>query len=276
MSIELVKSIEEYNLERFEKKMMHICSPLFKNSKITFFEYNKLFSDRSRVTLTTNIDWFYNFYNSGYYKNGMYHKDLITYKSGCDMWDCTGRFPIIEVAKENFKIDHGFTIIERSSNFCEFYHFGSCPGESNIINFYFNKLDMLKRFISYFKCEAKKILELSFKDRIKYIVNDERDVITQISTNTINEFFEETSFSRFYFNINDTQSYLTRQEMKVAQSLIQGKTAREIAIILNISSRTVESFMSAIKKKLGCYKQTQIVYKLLSIGLDKVINNNQG
>src|SRR3989338_8040869 len=56
--------------------------------------------------------------------------------------------------------------------------------------------------------------------------------------------------------------YLTVREYECVDYLIRGKTAEEIAIILNISKRTVETHVQNIKRKMNCYNQFRLGYLL--------------
>lgn len=59
---------------------------------------------------------------------------------------------------------------------------------------------------------------------------------------------------------------LTPSESEVAFYLIRGKTAKEIAQILNRSIKTIHTHVSNIKTKLKCHRKAQITEKLLSLG----------
>ena len=46
--------------------------------------------------------------------------------------------------------------------------------------------------------------------------------------------------------------------------LFLGKTAKEIARPLNISSRTVEVYLNNIRLRLGCYMRAEVIARILS------------
>ncbi len=62
---------------------------------------------------------------------------------------------------------------------------------------------------------------------------------------------------------------LTEREHEIAQFVIQGKTAKETAKLLELSYRTVERHLDNIKLKLNCVKKSELVVKLLKEGLCK-------
>lgn len=78
---------------------------------------------------------------------------------------------------------------------------------------------------------------------------------------------------RFHRNINlcfeivDRYPDMTSRETQVAFFLLRGKTAREIAGILNLSYRTVQHHIERIKNKMSCLTSTQLIELLLCLGL---------
>jgi len=271
MSIKLLQNIESFELDILESKIKKICSPLFSSTKLTFFEYNKSFLDYSRITVTTNAEWVYTYYNSGYYTKGMHHRHVKTYRKGYNYWNSAGRNVVNNLAKDNFNIDNGFTIIEPSSDVCEFYHFASMAEEKNTLNFYFNYINLLYRFIAYFKCEAQDIISYYSKNRIRLKADTSENIINN------NAYLEEGKLfpvKKFYFQLNDKCQYLTNREIDIATWILNGKSSEEIGIILGISKKTVDAHVDSIKAKLDCFKQSQVIMKLIDLGFNKIIGKH--
>jgi len=63
------------------------------------------------------------------------------------------------------------------------------------------------------------------------------------------------------------QAELTPKERQCVYHLVKGKTVKEIANALKISGRTVETHLTQIKQKLGCYTRAQIIDKVFNEGL---------
>jgi DNA-binding CsgD family transcriptional regulator len=59
---------------------------------------------------------------------------------------------------------------------------------------------------------------------------------------------------------------LSKQQQACVFLLMRGKTMKEIASILNLSVRTVESYFALIKLKLGCNNKSQIIEKAINSG----------
>ena len=59
---------------------------------------------------------------------------------------------------------------------------------------------------------------------------------------------------------------LTKREKDVFVLLVQNKSTREIAEILNISEKTVRNHISNAMQKLGCKGRAGAVIELLKLG----------
>lgn len=64
---------------------------------------------------------------------------------------------------------------------------------------------------------------------------------------------------------------LTTRECECVFLLIRGKTAKEIASLLSLSKRTVESYIENIKNKMNCQNKAEILVKAISNGYQNQI-----
>lgn len=60
--------------------------------------------------------------------------------------------------------------------------------------------------------------------------------------------------------------YLSKQETLCLHYTIEGKTAKEVALIIGLSYRTVESYLAHIKVKLNCRTKSELIDCALSGG----------
>lgn len=56
---------------------------------------------------------------------------------------------------------------------------------------------------------------------------------------------------------------LSKREQEVIYHMIDGLTAKQIARSINISHRTVETYLDRIKSKLNCRNKYEIIIKIL-------------
>lgn len=70
-----------------------------------------------------------------------------------------------------------------------------------------------------------------------------------------------------YELLNQHTSFnLTEKQECCLFLMIRGKTAKEIAKILNLSHRTIEGHIDALKYKLNCQRKSEIIEKMLDNG----------
>jgi len=63
------------------------------------------------------------------------------------------------------------------------------------------------------------------------------------------------------------QNVLTARENQCAYYLLDGMTAKEIGKELELSPRTIESYIDNIKCKLLCKNKAQLIVQLIKISL---------
>ena len=147
-----------------------------------------------------------------------------------------------------FKYTNGVTLVQTYSEYQENYHFCSSKQNSNSESFLLENIHLLEKFVFYIKEKifSHKDIKSAFLTRFlldsdskyhskKSIINDKLDL--------------DINVSKFY--LNDSQ-YLTLREMEVLQYVIRNRSSKEIARLLNISHRTVETFVEKIKFKMSC------------------------
>jgi DNA-binding NarL/FixJ family response regulator len=63
---------------------------------------------------------------------------------------------------------------------------------------------------------------------------------------------------------------LTRRQREVLQLVAEGKTMKEVASILSISTRTAESYKYEIMRTLGIHTSAELIQYAIKIGLIRV------
>ena len=65
-------------------------------------------------------------------------------------------------------------------------------------------------------------------------------------------------------------AHLSKRELECLDWIAKGKTAEMVAMILNISPRTIKAHVKNIKRKLGCFNYFQ-----LGMAYEKLMQNLQ-
>jgi len=89
---------------------------------------------------------------------------------------------------------------------------------------------------------------------------------TYINLNLFDQKFRNSKDEPVIYILNQEHSPLplSKQQQSCVFLLTRGKSMKEIAAILNLSVRTVESYFNVIKFKLGCNTKSQIIEKAIN------------
>lgn len=240
----------------------NICKPLAKLG-ITYFHYIKSYHDNSRISLSNHQAWSEHYYNKKYYQNPAFDKTPAKNKNSCYLWLNFKDKLVFKELRESFNIDHGLTLAKPSNDHCEFYYFGTNAENDQILSFYLNNFILLERFCQYFMSEAYDIIQHAEKARLKIPKAEKRLVQTasEISAEEtlIESFIAETTVKTYRFSHQGKLISLSARQVACIQGLLQGETAKSIANKLNISFRTVETYIDDVKQKVNCHRKLDLI-----------------
>lgn len=237
-----------------------ICEPL-KLLHIDYFLYVKRFKDGSSIYLTNKPDWQLTYFEQYYYLISDFDDPDKHYANGMFLWSSLKEQEIYQALRNQFGIDHGITISKVYEDCTEFFHFGANQNY-NIINFYLNQFDALKRFMSYFKDKAWELIETISASRIILPKRQSTSFSAlELMQSSLNLFQELTACDRYYVSNTRSDIYLTKREMECLHWYSRGKSADEIGTILSLSKRTVESHLLNSKNKINYYKKNQFAFE---------------
>lgn len=268
----LSTEIKNYIKMTSSDELQPILNPL-RHLKITYFLFIREFLNGSRLWLTNNGQWSEHFYSKGYYKISAFEDPVEERIQGVYLWKYLRGQEVFQEARENFNIGNGMTLVEKHDKEMDFFHFAGDSSQADICCSLTNNIDMLSRFAKYFRYQAKKLIniaEINMVDVPKPEARIKEGPITAISSDDVNNFFKEIGNGRYYLGGDMTNEYLTQKEVECLQWCIRGKTLEEIALILSIAKRTVEAHVDSVKRKLRCYKQFELGYKLAKNGFIEI------
>ena len=141
-------------------EIKRLCQPLRDYLGISSFVYRKNYFDGTEINLSNQPQWVEHFYTQkDLIKNSVFDKHPDHYTSGFVLWSqLEGHQEILSRAK-SFHIDHGITVVKKVHDGIELFYFGTCDNNPSIVNNYLNNLDLLERFILYFKSQAAGIIK---------------------------------------------------------------------------------------------------------------------
>lgn len=248
--------MSNFNKTIFEAQsaeVIEICKPL-KLFNIDYFLRTRFYKDKSYSLLTTHPLW----------TNYVLQKNLVGW---VDFFSLTpGEYLERDLIKESlifeekqFNIFDRFLITSTHKNYVDTYFFAVQKPHTGIINFYYNHIDLLRKFIDYFECKSEKLFKKADYNRIikpsflldTYSVNP---MLFQINDQKKKSFLKLIGGRD-----NSVYQKLTLREKECIENIAHGKTAKDIARIINISYRTVEKHLENAKIKLGLFSKNQLV-----------------
>jgi DNA-binding CsgD family transcriptional regulator len=72
---------------------------------------------------------------------------------------------------------------------------------------------------------------------------------------------------KYYFQIEGCTEYFTKREFEVFRQLLNGATAKKIAMQSNLSCRTIEFYIQNIRDKMVCQRKTDIRERAIELGM---------
>lgn len=249
-----------------------IVGPL-KRLGILYFTYMRNYPDYRQIYLSNDSNWVEAYYGHCLYETSQFQLAPDSYRSGKVIWPSQSNLPVYRYARDHLNSDNGITIIKRNNEHTEFYFFSSSVGNDQIVNVYVNYLDMLEKFILYFNNRAEKIFAKAERDKIimpshLYQQDTNRIKLNLPAVDIINNIINDMRIKNYRIkHKNYSNVRLSSRELECIFLYYTGKTAKETALLLSISSRTVETYFQNIKNKLNCYTKDQIVKFLQAEGV---------
>lgn len=235
------------------KQIDEIIAPLKAHFGLSSFVYQKNFNDGSEIRLSNQPKWLQYFYEHELYKTSLFERPPSEFVKARLVWaGLTVHTPILEKARE-FDIDHGITFVEPCADGCEFFFIGTQVKCSSVMSRYLAHIDLLERFLDYFREKAKPLIDEAVRHKI-----------------TIPGKFEAAP-KTFCLNSLDRSQFLsaispiefTARELECMRLLAKGYTLKMIAKELAISPRTVETHLNHVKDKTDSHSKGELVKYLL-------------
>jgi len=263
--INLQKNILEFHAS-INDRIQQVCEPLFQHTGLSFFLYRKIYEDGNVLYILNDLKFAkirfeHHCDATPYYKDEItktpLHKSTLFIMSDrpdpkdkrfCALYD----YGVWNIAQ----------IYKRQEKHIEVFGFGAPRDHTSINNLYLNHSNILEHFAHYFTEQCHDLLNP--KKESKYLVKLPEIIPnykagSEYSDNLYsraNDLSSQTKLKRYYI---DKDKYFTRREVDCLNQIIQGKTMKESARSLGVSSRTVESYIKNMKFKFGCNKKSQLI-----------------
>lgn len=162
---------------------------------------------------------------------------------------------VLKIVKAKFNILNPIVITRKYENHVEAFGFDfHCdkPYET-----YLNNLELFENFIHYYKGKAKAIIHAA--NRYCIIINSKYQIQQPRPSLSLKSFDGIQKIKKFYIQYKNTDIILSEKEYQCLSLLAHGKQGKAIATELNISLRTVETYIERIKLKFNLSQRQDLI-----------------
>ena len=223
--------------------------------------YTRIYPDGTIINLANDADWTEFYFNqlfSGIYKNKDIVDQFFIY-SGASLWALNSQNPIWQDAKSYFGYENGVTLIEDKQDFREAFCFYSTSNNHAMNHFYINQIDTIKKMKQYFLSQSVALIQQAERERLL----NTHPVFSKISDLSLRH--EEFSGKNIISSIcvfhkkTGLPIQLSPQRSQCLLYLMEGKSTKEIAQVMNLSSKTVDHYLEFLRKELDCRSSKELI-----------------
>jgi DNA-binding CsgD family transcriptional regulator len=242
------------------KDIQQICAPLFELLGITYFNFTRVYADGGRIRLCTDPLWVEYFYSSELYKTSVFERNPGLYIPGQFLWSQCDTNPSLEVLKQHLREGYNranvLSIVKPQQTFMDVFNIAGQSQDTEINNKYLTYMSCIHKFLNYFLIKAAKFIALSEKARFFVPIEQEQflsDDGSGLQKGSIShQFMEKLEFKQVFISNKKNNILLSPRETQSLILTLKGKSAKEIGRELNLSPRSVETYIENIKRKVDC------------------------
>lgn len=232
-------------------RIEEVTKSFFDQHGFSYFQYLRCYEDGRYSLLTNDTRLLEEFANQPPDTQLIYSSFNEEQKSKYAYWflwdEMLPKEPV-QLAKQKLDIHNGITLLRRSKNYYDMIAVALPKHLENSATFYMNKKSAIEDFILNFDVTQKKLIAEMDKQSVSLSANRRDNNCDKIpilngSVKTV---------------VNNKEVQLSCQELKVLYFFTQGASYKEIARIMDISDRTVETYLQRIRIKCGLTSNAEL------------------
>jgi DNA-binding CsgD family transcriptional regulator len=219
-----------------------------------YFQYLRCFADGSIGLLTNHTGLFEHFQqkNNSPVVFSSFAEDNANTHSYWFLWDEELPAKPVELAREKFNIRHGITLVRRTKHYYDMIAVAVPNQLANPGGFYLNKLKAIEQFVSEF-------------DRMKDLTQllNKHPIALPAPCRDAN--YQQLCLTKGKVRVNGKSGFthITAQELACLRLLSRGESYKQIAQLLEVSPRTVETYLQRVRQRTGFVSLQELERMLL-------------
>lgn len=255
--------IKDHTFYKYADQVNAICKELFTSTPVNYFCIGRAYSNGDYGGLLSDKAWAYHYLKNDFQQLGVEHQ-LASQHATHFFWNLTNIKPICPKSQAMYdaaiQFKHGSGVIFVSA-YPEYHEACLLTTSNDVFSndpFLIENLNLLKRFILYFKDQMYGHQELLAAFSKRYSNELSTDQPTDISKSQK----LEINIKKYYLGGLFNDLSFSQREAECLKHLANGKSAKQIARLLNLSPRTVETHVNNIKLKTDCSTLQELLTKL--------------
>jgi DNA-binding CsgD family transcriptional regulator len=243
-----------------------LASNLFKSTGLNYFFYERIYNQNSFFFLNTDLHFFSRWFNIKLNDKTPLLSESIT--DGVYLWSNTENKQFLQVMHA-LNYSNGITIIKNHDSYLEAFGFAAPIAHQHIMSLYLNKMELLNKFVLYFKDQASQLIAKARQQLI--ILPDYMKHPNQDKENSIlyNELTNSMAIKKYNFNDKYNDINLSKRELQCLSLYLKRNTTTQIAHVLNLQKSAVDNYIYRVKKKFHCNSSSDLINLFWDLGILK-------
>ena len=259
------KEIVQDYIIKYADRIQKVTRPLEELFGVGYFTYHRIDREGRYTVLVDRPEWAQHFVLTKLYEEDPFLRHPDCFESGFLSMDTCGteeyRKRVFQDGKEILNLDHSVMWIEKTADSVEFFGFAANRSSSILDQIYLNKPLLLNTFSQHFKKELHPILVKMETEAGSLL---DLKGASYLSKAPLQPNFPKEIPKTFLKKLGmrdevEKFSSLSLRERQCLKLLVEGHSAKESALSLELSPRTVESYLENIKNKLGCISKKELL-----------------
>ncbi|MDR3625169.1 MAG: helix-turn-helix transcriptional regulator [Chlamydiales bacterium] len=264
------KELVQNQIIKHSDQILKTTQPLKEHFGASVFVYNRIQNDGKYMTLCDSPTFSELYVEKKMFLLDPYMREPKVYKSGMCLTEHQGsdefKTEMVWFCNEVLQMGIDIVLIEKHENEVEIFNFIG-PKTCFLQNVYTNHPELLRSFAHHFRQQQNELINRVWADDAlslpllkgpDYYVED--PIYPEINIDLRLAFLKDLGMK----NIIEKLESLSPRERACLKLLAQDKTAKETALLLNLSPRTIEAYFENIKNKFSCWNK----YEILKIARD--------